>query len=377
MAQVRRRAVPRPILPALTLVLGPILASAGCGGEAPPAEPELRPVRYERVASASAKVSRTLAGTVRSGIESRLSFRVGGTVDRVRVAVGDRVSAGQELARLDPTDLELRVDGAVAALAQAQASLRKAEADYDRVRLLYENRNASLSELDAARAAAESAKALVTSQTKQLEQARRQVGYTVLRAPSAGAIASVEAEVNENVRAGEAICLLLSGGEPEVRVAVPEVLIPYIEVGQAVAATLDALPGRVFEAAVTEVGVAVTGSASTYTVTARLAEPDPAIRSGMAAEVRFEFVPASGQAGIRVPSVAVGEDQRGRFVFVLEAAADGTGTVHRRSVEVGRTVGDIEILEGLSEGELIVTAGVRRLTDGLRVRVLEDGGAAG
>jgi len=375
MAEPRRRAIERPILAALALAS--LLASAGCGGDQPPAEPELRPVRYERVRAARATVTRTLAGTVRSGVESRLSFRVGGTVERLRVAVGDRVRAGEELARLDPTDLELRVDGAVAALAQAQASLRKAEADYERVRLLYENRNASLSELDAARAASESAEALVVAQTKQLEQARRQVGYTVLRAPTAGAIASVEVEVNENVQGGQAICLLLSGREPEVRVAVPEVLIANVEVGQEVSVTLDALPGRSLAAAVTEVGVAVTGSASTYTVTAKLADPDPAIRSGMAAEVRFEFANDRGGAAIQVPAVAVGEDQRGRFVFVLEPASDGTGTVRRRAVETGRTVGAIEILAGLAEGELIVTAGVRRLTDGLRVRVLEGGGAEG
>ena len=70
-----------------------------------------------------------------------------------------------------------------------------------------------------------------------------------------------------------------------------------------------------------------------------------------------------------VAPVAVGEDREGRYVFVLDK---GSGTVGRRAVTVGELTGDgLEVLSGLAEGELIVTAGVRRLTDGERVLVQE------
>ena len=166
----------------------------------------------------------------------------------------------QVLARLDPTDYELKVEEAEAGLAQAQAGLRRAEADYERVRALYENSNASKGELDAARAGAESAQAQVESGAKRLEQARQQVGYTVLRAPSDGAIAAVSLEVNENVGAGQQVFLLTAGAEPEIEVAVPEVLIARVAEGQPVEVRFDALPGRRLAARITEVGVAVTGS---------------------------------------------------------------------------------------------------------------------
>jgi RND family efflux transporter MFP subunit len=321
-------------------------------------------------------VTRTLAGVARAGVESRLSFRVSGTVESVGVALGDRVRRGQELARLDPTDYELRLEEAEAGLAQAEAGLRRAEADFDRVRALYENRNASQGEYDAARAGSESAEAQVETGQKRLEQARQQVGYTILRAPSDGAIAAVSLEVNENVAAGQQVFLLSAGTELEIEVAMPEVLIAQVAMGQPVSVRFDALQGREFAAEVTEVGVAVTGSASTFQVTASISEAAPEVRSGMAAEVTFIFA-QDREERIVVPGVAIGEDRDGRFVFVLERGDDGTGVVLRRAVTIGEPaegLGGIEVLDGLSEGEEVVTAGVRRLSDGMAVRVLAAGG---
>ncbi len=348
------------------------LMGAACGDDAEEAAPALRPVRYERVATDSLSISRSLAAVVRAGVESRLSFRVGGSIERLDVVVGSSVRRGQILARLDPTDFELRVEEAKAALAQAQASLRRTEADFDRVRALYENNNASKAELDAARASAESSEAQVDAITKQLEQANQQLGYTVLLAPTDGAIASVEVEVNENVQGGDEVCLLISGGSPEVVIPVPEVMIGSVRPGQRVSVALDALPGEAFEAEVTEVGVAVTGASTTYPVTARLLDSNIRIRAGMAAETTFKFEQEGGDDRIFVPGVSVGEDRDGRYVFVLDRTGEREGLVRRRGVTIGATSETgIEILEGLSEDELVVTAGVRRLTDGMRVAVLE------
>ena len=366
------RTLSRPVRGLLALGLGVTLAA--CGGEAPEVAPELRPVRTVMVEATGGGLERTLAGVARAGVESRLSFRVPGTVDSQAVALGDRVRRGQVLARLDPTDYELRVEEAEAGLAQAQAGLRRAEADYERVRALYENNNASKGELDAARAGAESAQAQVETGEKRLEQARQQVGYTSLRAPSDGAIAAVSVEVNENVNAGQQVFLLTAGAEPEVEVAVPEVLIARVAVGQPVTVRFDALPGRRIAGEITEVGVAVTGSASTYQVVAGITEATPQVRSGMAAEVTFTFAAGQGER-ILLPAVAIGEDRDGRFVFVLERGADGTGEVRRRAVKIGEPaagLGGIEVLEGVTEGDEVVTAGVRRLTNGMAVKVLAE-----
>lgn len=349
---------------------------SACGGEIPEAEPILRPVRYQRVTEGGLETMRTLVGVAKAGVEADLSFRVEGTVREVNVDLGNAVREGEVLARLDAVDYELQVEEAEAGLAQAGAALRKSEADFDRTRALYENNNASKSELDAARAGAESARSQVDAATKRLELARQQLAYTVLRAPTDGAIALTDIEVNEHVEAGDPVFMMTSGSLAEVEFAVPEIMIAEIEVGFPVAVALDVLPGREFPAEITEVGVAVTGASATFAATARLLEEVQQVKSGMAAEVIFHFESEDSVGSLTVPWVAVGEDRDGRFVFVLEPQSEGVGTVHRRAVSVGDIGQSIEILDGITAGELVVTAGTRRLTDGMRVK-LEDKSGGG
>lgn len=357
--------------PVSKLFLAVVLTTglAACGEELVAPEPELRPVRYQRVSMGTLGGTRTFVGVARAGTEADLSFRVPGTVESVDVALGERVVEGQVLASLDAVDLELQVQEAEAGLALASAAVRKAEADYDRSRALYENNNASRSELDAARAGAESARSQVDAATKRLELARQQLGYSVLRAPVEGAIAFKDLEVNENVEAGTAVFMLSSGSLAEVEFAVPEIMISELAEDMPVVVRFDAFPGREFKAAILEVGVAVTGSSATFEAVARLQEETPNVRSGMAAEVITQTQGNPRQSVLTVPWVAVGEDRDGRFVFVVEPQGEGVGVVRRRSVTVGEVGKEIEIVGGLEEGELLVTAGTRRLIDGMQVKV--------
>jgi hypothetical protein len=92
----------------------------------------------------------------------------------------------------------------------------------------------------------------------------------------------------------------------------------------------------------------------------------------MAAAVTFHLESAADAAGrIFLPPAAVGEDAQGRFVFTLERLAEGFGIVHRRGVEVGVIgAGGLEIVAGIAPDELVVTAGVSRIQEGLKVRLL-------
>lgn len=354
----------------VSVVVGGLFVTA-CQ-EVPEAETVLRPVRYEVVAPSGEARLRTFAGVAKAGLESDLSFRVAGTVEEVPVVVGQRVQRGQILARIDITDYELKVQEALAGLAQAEAASRNAEADYERVRGLYESNNVSRRELDGARANSESSQAQVDAAQKRLEQARRQLSYGTLRAPVDGLVASSDVDVNENVQAGQRLFLLTAGGEIEVEVALPEAVIVGVEIGQPVQVIFDAVPGRHFAAEVTEAGGAAVGTATTFPVTVRLTEPNPGVRSGMAAEVGFRFEAEAGGDRLVVPAVSVGEDREGRFVYVLEEVRDGRGAVRRIPVTTGElSAGGIEVLTGLSGGEHVVTAGVRRLTNGELVLVQE------
>ena len=120
---------------------------------------------------------------------------------------------------------------------------------------------------------------------------------------------------------------------------------------------------------ITEVGVSATGMATTFPVTVRLDEETAEARSGMAAEVTFRFGTGEEGASIIVPTAAVLEDRTGRFVYVLEPGGGGMGFARRREVQVGAITNEgMEIRSGLSEGDLVITAGARRISDGQQVR---------
>jgi RND family efflux transporter MFP subunit len=140
-----------------------------------------RPVRYIQVFATGGSRVRTFPGIAQAGTESRLSFKVAGTVLRVAVRVGDRVREGQIIAELDPYDYQLNVQQARASLLQAEAQARNADAAYSRTRALYENNSASKQNLDEARMAFESANAMAQASGKQLEQAQLQLSYTKIK----------------------------------------------------------------------------------------------------------------------------------------------------------------------------------------------------
>ncbi len=215
----------------------------GCGGDAPTVE-VLRPVRYAQVFSTGGIRERTFSGTAQARVESRLSFRVAGAIQQVPVDVGDAVQVGQLIAELDPADYRLQRAEADAAVDRASAQARNAEANLERVRQLYENGNASLNDLDAARSGSETAAAQVQGSVNRRDAARLQLSYTRLGAPAPGRISSVDVEVNENVRAGQIVAVLTSESELEVEVAVPEVLISLVREGANVLQRPDSPGGR-------------------------------------------------------------------------------------------------------------------------------------
>ena len=354
-----------------------ILLIHACREPPPPPERVIRPVRVMRAVVTGGIRARSFSGVARAGVESTLSFRVAGSIQALPVRVGNRVAAGQLIASLDAVDYELQVNEAEAGLSQAEARSTNAEAGLSRVRGLYENDNASRADLDGSMAAAASAAAQVESAGKRLELASRRVDYTRLLAPASGAIAEVMAEVNENVNPGEPVAVLNSGDRaPEVVVAVPERLIRRIEDGAIVEVLFDAIPGTRFEGAVTEVGVSATGTATTFPVTVALRSTAQAdadeMRPGMAAVVTFALPDDGRGERFVVPSQAVAEDRQGRFVFVAEPTpGDPTrAVVTRRVVTVGEFVEEgLEVLDGLREGDQVVTAGVSRLSDGDDVRL--------
>jgi RND family efflux transporter MFP subunit len=269
----------------------------------------------------------------------------------------------QTLATLDPLDYHLAAEEAEANLAKAQARQRNANANYERVRRLYETRTASRSDLDNARAEFEAATAQVAAFQKARALALRQLEYTLLRAPTDGAIGEKIAEVNENVRPNQPVLMMVSGTQPEVEVQIPESLIGLIDRGEQVDVAFAALDED-FMGEVIYIGVATTGTSTTYPVTLRIDDPDHKIRSGMTAEVTFTLPYEEGSQLVMVPSIAVGGDLEGPYVYVV----NDKSVIERRSVVPGELIGDqMEIVSGLQGGETVVVAGLDYLQPGSKV----------
>lgn len=355
-----------------------------CGGEpetAVMAEPILRPVRFTRVTAAGGSTQRTFSGVARAGVESEISFKVGGTISELVIDVGDLVEPGTVLAKLDTRDYELKVEQSQASLAEAQAQVAQAEADFLRVRSLYERENAAQGDYDAALAGRDSVRARVNSVKKALEIAVLQVSYATLKSPMAGAIVDVPAEVNENVQPGTPILVLNAGEYPEVEIRIPELFIADIALGSSVSLQFDSVPDRQFMGKVSEVAVTPNNGLTTYLVLVTMnqrwieltaGKTLSVIRPGMSVQATFRFAAENGSSAVVVPAPSVLEDDDGNYVFVVQRGDGEIGTVERRKVTVqGFAAEGIAIREGVSAGEYIVTAGVNHLKDGQQVRLNE------
>lgn len=358
-------------LAALNLcVLPALLPVVGCGSPEVEVEEVIRPVRYVVAEPTSASRARIFSGTSRSALESRLSFKVSGTVESLPINVGDQLKKGQLIAQLDPSLLELQAQQSEANLIQAQATLRNAEAGYQRVRGLYAGNNASRDDLDTARAAAESAEAQVKAAEKQLELAQLNVSYTRLYAQTDCTVASMDLEVNENVSPGSPIATVTCGSALEVELSVPESLIGELQNGMPATVRLDAVDDRTFNGTISEVGVAAAGGAA-FPVTVAIKGEHPDLRSGLAAEVRIDL--ATGNQGdlFLVPLSAVIEDADENFVFLaVPSGGEGFATIERRTVQVGELTDlGLEILGGLNPGDRVVTAGASVIREGLKVSI--------
>jgi RND family efflux transporter MFP subunit len=342
----------------------------GCG-EKETTEEIIRPVRYQEVITGGSGRVRSFSGTARAGIESRLSFKVAGTIQNIYVKVGDVVQRGKVIATIDATDYSIKVKEAEAGLKEAESKELNAKNNYDRAKSLYETNSISKSELDAARAQFESIKASVERMKSSLQYARLQLSYTRLVAPIDGRIAEVPAEINENVDAGKHVVTITSKGKTDVEISMPEVLISKIKTGREVSITFDAVRDKVFTGKVSEVGISTGSFSTTYPVKVTLDVEDPQIRPGMAAKVIFKFEDSDELNRIIVPPATVGEDSEGRYVFTVTPDAEGNGIANKVSVIVGELTGDgLEIIEGLVNGDLIITAGVTRIQDGQKVKLL-------
>ncbi|MBW2592641.1 MAG: efflux RND transporter periplasmic adaptor subunit [Deltaproteobacteria bacterium] len=346
---------------------------SGCSGEVEQKEEIIRPVRYQQVKKSDIKKTRSFSGVSKAATEMKLSFRISGTLETVKVKVGQKIKKAVLIASIDDTDIRIQYEEANVAMRNAEVQKDNAKANLARVKKLYENNNVPLSEYEDAKNQYAAARAEHESRIKKLDLQKSQLSYSKLFSPMAGIVAEVPVEKNENINAGQVIALLSSDKEIEVEVGIPGSYISRIKTGDTVSVAFSSLRDQSFSGTVTEVSYAASG-ASTYPVRVRLEKLTKDIRPGMPADVNFTFSSENeGEGDLVAPVNAVAKDQQGNYVFIVtEGSEKGFATVKKRQVRVGTlTNGGFIVLNGLKQGELVVISGVSKITDGMKVKFLK------
>ncbi len=313
----------------------------------------------------------------RAASRARLGFTIGGRVTARPVEVGDRVEAGEVLARLDssePTNAVLSARGAVAELAARRA---QTERDRDRARQLFEAKATTREEVEKTSAAVEALRAAEETAAARLQEAERLLAETELRAPFAGTVTEVLLEPGEHAAAGRTVVVLSGDGGIEVEVEVPESVLASVAVGDEVTVRLPVLGIDAVAGSIESVGRATAGRGRLFPVVARL-EPHPSVMAGMTAELAVRIRSAAGALALPVEAIINPGGRRPSVFRLVEDEGGNAIRVEKLRVEVEDLLGESVVVRPVSgddtgsflrPGDRVVVAGQHSLLDGELVEV--------
>ncbi|MFP5517797.1 MAG: efflux RND transporter periplasmic adaptor subunit [Alphaproteobacteria bacterium] len=367
--------------PAALVALAMLAAAlAGCqenGHKEAGSAPIIRPVRTVRVEPVSFQLSKTVTGIIEARADADLGFRIAGKLVERTIDVGARVKAGDVLARLDGQDQRNALQSAQAMLASAKAEQRQASNEEERKRSLLANGNTTRVEYDAALLAKRTADARVVAAEATRQAASDQLGYTELKADRDGVVMATGAEPGQVLEAGAMVVRVARPEEREAVFNIAEAGLqaaprdPVIEVALVGDDSISAR-GRV-----REVSPQADPVTRTHTVRITLENPPDALRLGATVTGRLVRQP---EPVIELPRSALYETAGQSVVWVVdpkEQTVRPRPVTLRLSEDLDRNGtnggegdgGPIFVSSGLSSGDIVLTAGVRSISEGQRVRL--------
>jgi membrane fusion protein, multidrug efflux system len=349
---------------AILTALSPVLAA--CGRETAANDtPAPRIVRTTTVEKRKLTTPLTFSGRIEAEDEVNLAFRISGRLLNNDTKIGDRVKAGQVLARLESQNELNALRQAQASLAAAQGQLTQARNHFDRQETLLAQGWTTRVNYDAATQAQQTARSQVDAAEAALSAAHDLVGFTELKADAPGVITATGQGAGEVVQAGQMIARIARQDGRDAVFDVPSQLVrsasadPEVEVSLADDPTIKA-KGRI-----REVGAQANAVTRTFEVRVGLTDPPPAMRLGATVVGR---VSTSAGPMIDIPASALTRMNQRPAVWIVDPTAS---TVSVRNVDVLRfDEAQAVISQGLDTGEIVVTAGVQALHPGQKVRVL-------
>ena len=357
---------------AIALALAFALTGCGSGGDEAKAKDGEKTAEGEKkeevvkvpveVATASrSEVTAAFQGTANlvAEAESEVVTKTSGVVLKIHVEEGDRVKAGQVLAELDSDRQRL-------SLRQSQTNLAKLENDFKRQSEMISRKLISQDVYDRS-------KFDIDTQRAAVDMMKLDLSYTQIRAPIDGVVSKRNVKLGNLIQHNQPLFKIDDFDPLEATVNVPEREMRLIAAKQPVQMLVDALPDAVFTGTVGRVSPVVDAGTGTFRVVAQFKDETGRLRSGMFGRVRIIYDQRAD--ALVVPRAALVGDDKDASVFVVAK----NDTVAKRKVKLGYADGGkVEVIEGLTEGERVVTLGQAALRDGAEVTVINDGpGAAG
>jgi RND family efflux transporter MFP subunit len=330
---------------AALLVLGAPVWSAAADLRATPAQ------------ASTATNASAFDGVIEAVHQTVIAAQVPGAVVQLGVKVGDRVTAGQVLLRIDGRAADQNAAAGEAQVQAARASLEVATKDFERQKQLFQKSYISQAALERAESEFKSTQAQVNAQRAQSGAARTQSGFYIVRAPFAGVVAEVPVSLGEMAMPGRPLLTLYDPSALRVTAAVPQTVSARMGASPALRVELPGLPAAQQWVVPARFQLMPTIDAATHTVQLRADLPGgtTGVAPGMFARVWMPVVGAStttGAAALNVPQASVVRRAEMTGLYVL----DPNGKPVLRQVRLGRVEGDqVEVLSGLMPGELVVS----------------------
>jgi membrane fusion protein (multidrug efflux system) len=336
------------LLATLPLVLQACGASAETTPDstAPPEEAGAT-VRTLTVQAAEVTDMAVLSADLLPARRATLAAEVSGTVEELRVDIGDRVVRGSLMAKIDTRAARQQV-------AEAEALFRQALDRFERAEKLFAKRSITKEQQIDATASRDVAEARLASAKLALEKSE-------IKAPWSGTVSARHVEIGDYAGPGQPILDLVAVDRLKVRAPASAVDVPYLAIGAPVRVTVDVLPGEVFTGKVVRLGAELDPSTRTLDIEAEIDNSDGRLRPGYFG--RLEVPRRVIANAILVPLTSIVDFEDYQAVYVVDGEL-----ARRRQIELGPTLGEnVVVTKGVSDGERVIVTGLQQVVDGLKV----------
>jgi RND family efflux transporter MFP subunit len=311
-------------------------------------KPGSKEIRVETITAEKEQPGKVLeySGIVIPSVSTPLSFLLPGMVKKIYVDEGDQVRKGQLLAELDKTTAESSYQMSLAMQTQAQDA-------YDRLETVY--KKGSLPEIQW-----EEVKSKLEQVNSAETIAKNNLDNCTIKAPVDGIIGSRKMEIGSTVIPGISVINLINIEKVLIRISVPENEINKIKKGQFASVVIPAISQEKFPAKVEKIGVVANQLSRTYEVKLLVENPKLTIKPGMVCNIALNATVSNQFITVPIKTLLKDVDSH-HYVFVIDRQ---TNTVIKTAVEVGEILqNNVQILDGISEGDLLITGGQHKVLD--------------